>query len=82
MIQQAKSNPQLLDEQIFSERLYPRFLLLAQSVSLRGARPCPELGVKPTCRLNARTSHFDPIQTWAANLCCDRTTQPLMQMMW
>jgi hypothetical protein len=25
---------------------------------LRGARPCPELGVKPTCRLNARTSHF------------------------
>ena len=27
---------------------------------LRGARPCPELGVEPTCRLNARTSHFDP----------------------
>src|ERR1700722_5643250 len=32
----------------------------AQSVSLRGARTCPELGVKPTCRLSARTSHFDP----------------------
>ena len=26
--------------------------LLAQSVSLRGARPYPGLGVKPTCRLN------------------------------
>ena len=30
---------------------------------LRGARPCPELGVEPTCRLNARTSHFDPERT-------------------
>jgi hypothetical protein len=29
MIQPAKSNPQLLDEQIFSERLHPRFLLSA-----------------------------------------------------
>jgi hypothetical protein len=28
MIHQAKPNPQLLDEQIFSERLHPRFLLL------------------------------------------------------
>jgi hypothetical protein len=36
---------------------------VAQSVSLRGARPCPELGVKPTCRLNARTSQFDPKRT-------------------
>ena len=34
--------------------------MVAQSVSLRGARPCPELGVKPTCRLNAETSEFDP----------------------
>ena len=39
---------------------------MAQSVSLRGARPCPELGVKPTSRLNARTSQFDPQETWAA----------------
>ena len=38
--------------------------LLAHSVSLRGARPCPELGVKPTCRLNARTSQFDPERTF------------------
>jgi hypothetical protein len=29
MIHQAKSNPQLLDVQIFSERLHPRFLLSA-----------------------------------------------------
>ena len=34
--------------------------VLAQSVSLRGARPCPELGVKPTCRLQVQTSQFDP----------------------
>jgi hypothetical protein len=40
-----------------------RLPLMAQSVSLRGARPCPELGVKPTCRLNARTSQFDPERT-------------------
>src|SRR3979411_443382 len=35
-----------------------------QSVSLRGARPCLALGVKPTCRLNARTSQFDPKGTF------------------
>ena len=35
MIQQAKSNPPLLDEQIFSERLRPRFLLLACAVQRR-----------------------------------------------
>jgi hypothetical protein len=34
--------------------------MMAQSVSLPGARTCPELGAKPTCRLYARTSHFDP----------------------
>src|SRR3977135_2288423 len=28
--------------------------------SVCAVRPCPELGLKPTCRLNARTSHFDP----------------------
>jgi hypothetical protein len=33
MIHQAKPNPQLLDEQIFSERLHPRFLLLADTVA-------------------------------------------------
>jgi hypothetical protein len=38
----------------------PSGQLLSQSVSLRGARPCPELGVKPTCRLNAGTSQLDP----------------------
>ena len=27
---------------------------------LRGAWPCPELGVKPTCRLRVPTSQFDP----------------------
>jgi hypothetical protein len=37
--------------------------LLAQSVNLRGARPCPELGAKPTCQLHARTSQFDPNRT-------------------
>lgn len=37
--------------------------LLAQSVSLRGAGPCPLSGAKPACRLNARTSHFDPKRT-------------------
>jgi hypothetical protein len=31
---------------------------MAQSVNLRSVRPRPELGVKPTCRLNARTSQF------------------------
>jgi hypothetical protein len=36
---------------------------MAQSVSLRGERPCPELGVKPTGGLNARTSQFDPRRT-------------------
>jgi len=41
MIHQAKSNPQLLDEQIFSERLRARFLLL---------------GTKPTCRCSRRMS--------------------------
>jgi hypothetical protein len=43
-----------------SRRLPGSFPLLAQSVSLRCARLCPELGVKPTCRLDARTSQFDP----------------------
>ena len=42
-------------------------LLLAQSVSLRGARLCPELGVKPTCRLDARTSQFDP-HVWSGRV--------------
>jgi hypothetical protein len=37
---------------------------MAQSVRLRGARPCPELGVTPTCWLNARTSQFDPKQSF------------------
>ena len=37
--------------------------MLAQSVNLRSVRPRPELGVKPTSRLNARTSHFDPERT-------------------
>ena len=36
---------------------------MAQSVNLRSVRPRPELGVKPTSRLNARTSQFDPEQT-------------------
>jgi hypothetical protein len=36
-------------------------LEMAQSVNLRSVRPRPELGVKPTSRLNARTSQFDPI---------------------
>ena len=36
---------------------------LAQSVGFRGARPCPELGAKATCRLNARTSHFGTFET-------------------
>jgi hypothetical protein len=36
---------------------------MAHSVSYCDARPCPELGVRPTCRLNARTSHFDPERT-------------------
>jgi hypothetical protein len=40
-----------------------RCRILAQSVSLRGLRLCPELGVKATCRLNARTSEFDPKRT-------------------
>ena len=43
-----------------------RRALLAQSVSLRGAMPCPELGVKPTSGTNARTSHFDPQETSAS----------------
>jgi lipocalin-like protein len=34
--------------------------LMAQSVSLLGAMPRPELGVKPTSRLPAWTSWFDP----------------------
>jgi putative ABC transport system substrate-binding protein len=37
---------------------------MAQNVSFRGAWPCPELGVKPTCRLNARISQFDPKRTY------------------
>jgi hypothetical protein len=37
--------------------------LMAQSVCLHDARPCPELGLKPTCRSNARTSQFDPKRT-------------------
>jgi hypothetical protein len=40
-----------------------RCLFLAQSVSLPGARPCPELGVEPTCRLDARTSQVDSTRT-------------------
>jgi hypothetical protein len=35
-------------------------LKVAQSVNLRSVRLRPELGVKPTSRLNARTSQFDP----------------------
>jgi CheY-like chemotaxis protein len=46
----------------WARELIGQCLRVAQSVSLRGARPRPELGVKPTCRLNARTSHFDPQQ--------------------
>src|SRR3954454_9684924 len=37
--------------------------MLAQRFSLCGARLCPELGVKPTCRLNARTYHCAPQRT-------------------
>jgi hypothetical protein len=44
-----------------------RLPVLAQSVGFRGARRCPELGAKPTCRLNARTSHFDPTRTFYPN---------------
>jgi hypothetical protein len=40
-----------------------RAIHLAQSVNLRSVRPRPELGVKPTSRLNARTSQFDPFRT-------------------
>jgi len=39
-------------------RFASRLRILAQSVSLPGARTCPELEVKPTCRLNARSSQF------------------------
>ena len=38
---------------------------MAQSVSLRDAKLCPESGVKPTCRLHVRTSQFDPERTYA-----------------
>ena len=38
---------------------------LAQSVNLRSVRSRPESGVKPTYRLNARTSQFDPTETLA-----------------
>jgi hypothetical protein len=34
MIHQAKSNPQLLDEQIFSERLHPRFCYWHQTAAV------------------------------------------------
>jgi hypothetical protein len=35
-------------------------LELAHSVSHCVAKPCPELGVKPICRLHVQTSQFDP----------------------
>src|SRR6266702_7245156 len=38
-------------------------LEVAHRVCLRGARPCPELGVEPTCRSHAWTSQFDPYET-------------------
>ena len=58
-------SPNSIDPYRLGEDRYRICLLLAQSVSLRGARTCPELGVKPTCRLNARTSQFDPFPTCA-----------------
>jgi len=40
-----------------------RLSALAHSVSYCVAKPCPKSGVKPTCRLDARTSQFDPTET-------------------
>src|SRR5216117_2774320 len=50
-----------------------RLPVLAQSVNLRSVRPRPELGVKPTSRLNARTSHFDPgcVKTRTSRECAE-----------
>src|SRR5450631_3213071 len=48
-------------------------LNVAHTVSQCGARPCPELGAKPTCRLNARTSHFDPSRTFRRRAFCHST---------
>src|SRR4029079_7975123 len=42
-----------------AHRIEHQCLSVAQSVNLRSLRPRPELGVKPTSRLNARTSQFD-----------------------
>jgi len=55
---------------------------MAQSVSLRGARPRPELGVKPTCRLCVRTSEFDPCETFKrVDLCAKVLTQGPRRLM-
>jgi hypothetical protein len=56
MIHQAKSNPQLLDEQIFSERLHPRFLLLGTFRTWRDIRVESAFGVKPD--LTIATAEF------------------------
>jgi hypothetical protein len=66
MIHQAKSNPELLDEQIFSERLASAISAIgpytawAQSGLGVQATKCPLIGAKQTSLKVASTSAFDP----------------------
>ena len=48
------------------DRMRGSLLILAHRVSWSDAAVCLELGVKPTYRLSARTSQFDPIETSVA----------------
>jgi hypothetical protein len=53
---------------------------MAQSVSLRGARLCPELGVKPTCRLHVQTFQFDPQETSNAEFARSKDVDNLLEL--
>jgi hypothetical protein len=69
MIQQAKSNPQLLEEQIFSERFHLRFLLLGLFGHADRIQRCPILGAKRKSDLRAvRSAFLDPKRTLAVCL--------------
>jgi hypothetical protein len=56
-------NPQLLDEQIFSERLHPRFLLSARTGAPVMSAVRSLSGVNRTWRGHRQTDATDPMRT-------------------
>jgi hypothetical protein len=66
-VQDGTQSPRVVvDANQRRDRMRGSLLILAHRVSWSDAAVCLELGVKPTYRLSARTSQFDPIETSVA----------------